>query len=190
MSRENVVSDSTFYIAFLKKGEINDPMTLLEFLRRYQFTMGPVVRKEIREKHAELIDRIGVEKLVEIEEEYNYAALLSIIGDRVFKKGEYESMAIAYMKLKEGSLHSLLIDDWKARNWLKNNIPELKNFLKFSLRFIANSCIADRKFTKKEVFRILKRIKSAIENDGRPFNLTEKDLNKVEQLIKEVERVG
>lgn len=190
MERETVVSDSTFYIAFLKEEEINDPQALIRFLKSYRFSMGQVIRKEIREKHAELLEELGIEDLVEIEEDYNYAALLSPIGDRVFQKGEYESMAIAFIKHYEGVLHSLVIDDNKARKWLEKNLPQLLDYLKYSTRFIANSCIVDGKVSKDEVLKILQKIKQSIERGARPFNLTRKQLGKVEQLIKEVEKFG
>jgi len=190
MERETVVSDSTFYIAFLTEEEINDPQALIRFLKSYRFSMGQVIKKEIREKHAKLVEDLGIENLVEIEEDYNYAALLSPIGDRVFQKGEYESMAIAFIKLYEGVLHSLVIDDNKARKWLKRNIPQLWEYLKYSTRFIADSYISDRKLGKEEVLKILRKIKVAIQHGGRPFNLTKKELSIVEQLIREVENFG
>lgn len=190
MDRETVVSDSTFYISFLKKEEINDPQALIRFLSSYKFSMGQVIRNEIQEKHADLVDDLGLEDLVEIEEDYNYAALLSPIGDRVFQKGEYESMAIAFIKLYEGALHSLIIDDNKARKWLGRNLPQLLEYLKYSTRFIANSCIVDGKVSKDEVLNVLHKIKKSIEKGARPFNLTRKQLKKVEQLIREVEEFG
>ena len=190
MDRETVVSDSTFYIAFLKREEINDPKALIRFLKLYKFSMGPVIKKEIQKKHAQLVDEFGIENLVEIEEDYNYAALLSPIGDRVFQKGEYESMAIAHMKLYEGVLHSLIIDDNRARKWLEMNLPKLLEYLTYSTRFIVNSYIVDRKISKDDVLRILQKIKKSIERGARPFNLTQKQLGKIEELIREVKVFG
>ncbi|HII67973.1 MAG TPA: hypothetical protein HA302_08250 [Thermococcaceae archaeon] len=190
MERETVVSDSTFYIAFLTEEEINDPQALITFLKSYRFIMGHVIRNEIRKRHAKLVDELGIENLVEIEDSYDYAALLSPIGDRIFQKGEYESMAIAFIKLYEGVLHSLVIDDNKARKWLEKNLPQLSNYLNYSTRFIVNSCIVDRKVSKGDVLKILQRIKRSIERGARPFNLTWKQLDKIENLIKEVEEFG
>ena len=108
----------------------------------------------------------------------------------MFQKGEYESMAIAFIKLYKGVLHSLVIDDNKARTWLEKNIPQLLDYLKYSTRFIANSCTVDGKISKEEVLKILQKIKQSIERGARPFNLTRKQLGKVEQLIREVEKFG
>ncbi|HIH73331.1 MAG TPA: hypothetical protein HA300_08310 [Thermococcaceae archaeon] len=187
MNRESVVSDSTFYIAFLDKEEINDPSTLIKFLTAYTFSAGKLIIKEIQEKHSKIINDLGIKTFIQIEDEYDYAALLSPIGDRVFQKGEYEAIAIAYTKLQESILHSLILDDKKARSWLEKNIPTLLDFLKFSTRFIVDACIVEEKIEKEEVLKVLQKIKTATMRGAKPFNLTQKNLNIIEQLIREVE---
>ena len=59
--RDSVVSDSSFYIAFLSPDEINDPETLTEILQKYEFFLGKVVLNEIKEKHSDLLELIGFE---------------------------------------------------------------------------------------------------------------------------------
>ncbi|KUH34836.1 hypothetical protein APY94_00230 [Thermococcus celericrescens] len=188
--RESVVGDSSFYIAFLAENEINDGMFLANLLRKYNFIMGRVVYDEISRKNRAEIERIGLSELVEFADEYDYAALLSIIGDKVFEKGEYESVAIAYTKYVEGSLHSLIMDDRKARKWVEQNFSELKKFLRYSLRFLVNAYKVDKRLTKDEVLHVLSRVIDSIERGGRPFNLGKTGITLVEQLLEEVERSG
>ncbi|AMQ18690.1 hypothetical protein [Thermococcus peptonophilus] len=189
-SREAVVGDSSFYIAFLSEDEIHDEGFLASLLKRYNFFMGKVVYNEISRKNSESLKRIKLENLVELVDEYDYSALLSIIGDKVFEKGEYESVAIAYTKYIEGSLHSLIMDDRKARKWVEQNFSELKRFLRYSLRFLVNAYKVDRKITKDEVLHILSKVIASIEKGGRPFNLGKTGITLVEQLRKEVEQSG
>lgn len=187
MSSESlVVSDSTFYIAFLSPDEINDPEALVEILKKYKFSVGKVVLREISEKNSDILNCIGFRDLVDIREEYDYSALLSIIGDKIFEKGEYECMAIAYFIYKKSKLHSLILDDNSARKFVRNNIPELKPFVKYSLRFIVNCCCVEQKLSSGRVISILNKVLEAIKNGSRPFNLTEKNIEVVKQLLNEV----
>ena len=191
--RDSVVSDSSFYIAFLSPDEINDPETLTEILQKYEFFLGKVVLNEIKEKHSDLLELIGFEGLVNISERYDYSALLSIIGDKLFEKGEYECMAIAYYIYKnyiygksELQLHSLILDDNPARRFVENNIPDLRPFVKYSLRFLVNCCCSEQKLSDSKTITILNKVKQAIENGSRPFNLTGKNIDIVDQLLNEV----
>ena len=188
--RDSVVGDSSFYIAFLSENEINDGDFLVQILRKYHFIIGRVVYEEVSRKNKGIVERIRLRGLVEFADEYDYAALLSIIGDKVFEKGEYESVAIAYTKYVEGTLHSLIMDDRKARKWVERNFSELKRFLRYSLRFLVNAYKVDGKLTKEEVLHVLRRVIKSIENDGRPFNLSKDGLNLVQQLLEEVEKSG
>ncbi len=186
MTGDSVVSDSSFYIAFLSPDEIDDPETLSEILRNYRFTIGKVVLDEISKKHRERLETIGFENLVEIMERYNFSALLSIIGDKIFEKGEYECMAIAFHLYNKFELHSLILDDNPARDFVKKNIPDIFPFVKYSLRFLVNSCCVEEKLSKSRAVVILNKIKQAIKNSSRPFNLTEKNIGIVDQLLDEV----
>jgi len=181
-----VVSDSSFYIAFLSPNEINDPATLTEILQKYEFFLGKVVLNEIKEKHSDLLGLIGFEEFVNISEGYDYSTLLSIIGDKLFKKGEYECMAIAYYIYRKSELHSLILDDNSARRFVENNIPNLRPFVKYSLRFLANCCCSEQKLSSSKTVTILNKVKQAIENGSRPFNLTGKNIDIVDQLLNEV----
>ena len=187
MSSENsVVSDSSFYIAFLSPHEIDDPETLVEIVKKYKFFIGKVVLREISEKHGDIVDDIGFRSMVKILENYDYSSLLSIIGDRVFEKGEYECMAIAYFLYKKSSLHSLILDDNSARKWVDNNIPDLSKFVRYSLRFLVNCCCSDGKLSEEKISAILNKVVLAIRMGKRPFNLTERNIYVVEQLLAEV----
>ncbi len=181
-----MVSDSSFYIAFLSPNEINDPETLTEILQKYEFFLGKVVLNEIKEKHSDLLELIEFEELVNISERYDYSALLSIIGDKLFKKGEYECMAIAYYIYRKSELHSLILDDNPARRFVENNIPDLRPFVKYSLRFLVNCCCSEQKLSDSKTITILNKVKQAIENGSRPFNLTGKNIDIVDQLLNEV----
>ena len=184
---ESVVSDSSFYIAFLSPDEINDFGTLKEILQKYEFFLGKVVVSEISEKHSDLLDIIGFGKLVNISEKYDYSALLSIIGDRIFEKGEYECIAIAYQIYRKSELHSLILDDNPAIRFIERNIPEIYPFVKYSLRFIVNCCCSDQRLSSSKTLTILNKVKEAIKKGGRPFNLTEKNIDVVNKLLDEVD---
>jgi predicted nucleic acid-binding protein len=184
--RDSVVSDSSFYIAFLSPDEINDPETLAEILQKYEFFLGKVVLNEVTEKHSDLFELMGFGELVNILERYDYSVLLSIIGDKIFKKGEYECIAIAYQIYKKLELHSLILDDNPARRFVENNIPELHPFVKYSLRFIVNCCCSEQKLSAGKTLIVLNKVKQAIKNGSRPFNLTERNIAIVDQLLNEV----
>ena len=186
-SEDSVVSDSSFYIAFLSPHEIDDPETLVEIIKKYKFFIGKVVLREISEKHGDIVDDIGFRSMVKILENYDYSSLLSIIGDRVFEKGEYESMAIAYFLYKKSGLHSLILDDNSARKWVDNNIPDLSKFVRYSLRFLVNCCCSDGKLSEEKVNAILNKVVLAIRMGRRPFNLTERNIYVVDQLLNEVD---
>ena len=185
---DTVVSDSSFYIAFFSSKEINYPQALKKLLREYKFFIGEVVLNEISKKHKVDMNSIDFGKYVRVLERYDYASLLSIIGYKIFKEGEYESIAIAYLVYKKSDLHSLILDDNDAREWVKINIPDLSQFLKYSLRFIVNSHCIDDKISKEMVIDILERVKQAIKNGNKPFNLVEKNIHVVEDLLNEVEK--
>ena len=50
MTKKSVVSDSTFYISFISKNEINEPQLLKKFLQVYQFYLGKVILNELLDK--------------------------------------------------------------------------------------------------------------------------------------------
>lgn len=181
-----MVSDSSFYIAFLSPNEISDPMILSEILQNYEFFLGRIVLNEITEKHSDLLELIGFGESIIISERYDYSALLSIVGDKIFKKGEYECMAIAYFVYKKSELHSLILDDNPARRFVERNIPDLHPFVKYSLRFIVNCCCSEQKLSADKTLIVLNKVKQAIKNGSRPFNLTERNIAIVDQLLNEV----
>lgn len=185
--RESVVSDSSFYIAFLSADEINNTGILIEILRNYEFSLGEVILNEITEKHNSTLEHIGLLNHLTIYWRYDYSALLSIVGDRVFEKGEYECMAMGYHIYKKSGLHSLVLDDNPARRFVENNIPKLYPFLRYSLRFLVNCCCSEKKISSGEVSMILNNVKQAIKKGSRPFNLTERNIHIVRQLLNEVD---
>ena len=187
-SEDSVVSDSSFYIAFLSPHEIDDPDALVEILKKYEFFLGKVVLGEISEKHSNIVDNIGFKNMVKILKRYDYSSLLSIFGSKVFEKGEYECMAIAYfLYRKKSGLHSLILDDKSARRWVNKNIPELSKFVRYSLRFLVNCCCSDGKLSEEKVNAILNKVVLAIRMGKRPFNLTERNIYVVDQLLNEVD---
>jgi len=187
MTTNSIVSDSSFYIAFMSPKEINDIEILTEILKRYEFFIGKIVLKEISVKHGDLLEKIKLPNLISISERYDYSALLSVIGDKIFKKGEYECMAIAHYLSKKSKLHLLIIDDSSARNFVENNIPSLNPFMKYTLRFIVDGHCLEQKISRKKSLIILDKVKQAILDGGRPFNLTEKNIGVIDQLLKEVD---
>ncbi|MCF2138231.1 MAG: hypothetical protein K9W43_13450 [Candidatus Thorarchaeota archaeon] len=184
-SNNSIVSDSSFFIAFLSENEINDTKILAEILEKFHFYIGKTVEKEISEKHNDALETIRFRNLVNILNKYDYSALLSIIGDKIFKKGEYETMAIAYFIYRKLQLHSIIIDDKPARKFIENNIPELQPFVKFSLRYLANCC-CEKILPFETTIAILEKVKQAIRNGGRPFNLTLNNIQIIEHIFKEV----
>jgi len=97
-------------------------------------------------------------------------------------------MAIAYQLYRKSELHSLILDDNPARRFVERNIPDLLPFVKYSLRFIVDCCCVEGKITSDETLTVLYRVKEAIQNGSRPFNLTEKNIDVVNKLLDEVNR--
>jgi len=188
VDKMNVVSDTSFYIAFLSEGEINDPNLLIEILEEYTFHIGQEILKEISEKHKNQIEEINFIKYVKFHKKFNYRALLSMLGYKVLKKGEYESIALAYILHVNNMLHCLILDDNPARKWVKKNMPNLHEHIKYSLRFLVDSCCSDKKMTKEKIINILKKVERSIRKGNRPFNLTKKKMNIINELIEEVEK--
>ena len=168
------------------QGKSTPQKYLGRYFKKYSFFVGEIVLDEITRKHGELLKLIRFEELVNITKRYDYSALLSIIGDKIFEKGEYECMAIAYHIYKKSELHSVILDDKSARRFIKRNIPELYMFVKYSLRFLVN-CYLERKIAKNKVVFVLGKVKQAIRNGGRPFNLGKRNIVIVDQLLNEVE---
>jgi len=183
----SVVSDSSFYIAFLSPEEINEPDVLLEILQKYDFLIGKVVLEEISKKNEEKLERINFRKHISILDGYDYGALLSVIGYKIFEKGEYESIAIAYMLLGKSMLHSLIIDDKSAQGWINRNLPELYSFVRYSLRFLVNSCCNDRSMARKTIQNVLRNVELSIHRGYRPFNLSEDNMWMIKELMTEVD---
>ncbi len=71
---EVVVSDSSFYIAFLSQDEIGNCQLLLDLLEKYDFHAGPVVLEELSRRHALVIQQLNLAKFV-TKETYDFSAL-------------------------------------------------------------------------------------------------------------------
>jgi len=188
MMQGHVVSDSSFYIAFLSSDEINNPKVLMEIIQKYSFILGEVVLEEITKKHNSVLEKINFNKYIKILKKYDYSSLLSIIGDKIFKKGEYECIAISYFIYQRKTLHSLLLDDNPARAWIMKNIPVLRTFVKYSLRFLVNCCCSDENLSREKVIYILNKVEDSIKLGKRPFNLTTNKIYIVRQLLDEVKK--
>ena len=186
LAENNVASDSTFFIAFLSKNEINDVTLLAKIVQYYKFYIGQKIKMELMKYKKELVSSGIIHNLIMAD--LNYTALLSIFGHKIFSKGEYEAIAIAYELHKYAHLHSLILDDKRARNFVKSNFPELDSYVKYSLRFIVDSYCKDETLTKKEVLSFLERVIDAIQRNVRPFNLTSQNRYIIKELILEVER--
>ena len=187
ISKKHVVGDSSFYIAFLSSDEINNPKVLLEIIQKYRFILGEVILKEILKQHNSVLKKINFKKYIKILKKYDYSSLLSIIGDKIFKKGEYEGIAIAYFIYQKEMLHSLILDDNPAQRWVMKNIPILGTFVKYSLRFLVDCCFEDI-LSREQVVYILNKVENSIKLGKRPFNLTINKIYIVRQLLNEVKK--
>ena len=187
ISKKHVVGDSSFYIAFLYSDEINNPKVLLEIIQKYRFILGEVILKEILKQHNSVLKKINFKKYIKILKKYDYSSLLSIIGDKIFKKGEYEGIAIAYFIYQKEMLHSLILDDNPAQRWVMKNIPILGTFVKYSLRFLVDCCFEDI-LSREQVVYILNKVENSIKLGKRPFNLTINKIYIVRQLLNEVKK--
>jgi len=84
-------------------------------------------------------------------------------------------------------LHSLIIDDKSAQGWINRNLPELYSFVRYSLRFLVNSCCNDRSMARKTIQNVLRNVELSIHRGYRPFNLSEDNMWMIKELMTEVD---
>jgi predicted nucleic acid-binding protein len=161
----SVAPDATFLICFLS--DINRRDWLFNFMDCYSFHIGPVVMNEMPKgtrSNPEFAKRIIVAQL-----DY-YQLLKPILGKNRerYGDGEYEAIGIAYELLSAGKLSYLITDDKQARNFVKNNLPDLAAKLVGTIGFVRDSCIKDTKTSSNAAIEILECMKKAFETVTNP----------------------
>ncbi len=175
-----IVADSSFYICFLD--DIKRPCSLHRILNVFDFYIGRIIASEIKKSSNKKMIMTwlnsDVVKLLEIEDE-NYGELLRpFFSQSEVTKGEHEAVAIAVILHLENSLLRVIIDDKAARNFLKNNFPDLSVKLRGTCGFIKDCHCVHKILTKNETKEILINIKNS--------NFRIKD-ELVDSLIEQVE---
>lgn len=179
----NVVSDSSFYIAFLSGDEISDPISLLSILNEYTFHMGPVVLGEV-DTDIDLREHVFFH-----ENPYNYSDLLVFFFEKLYDKGEGECIILAARILKDGKdLHALITDDKGAQEFIKKNVPFLYRYVRFSLRFIVCCCCEDGKLSKERVLSILSSVEDSLMIGKSPFHINRKIVSELKEEVRKCQR--
>lgn len=161
----SVAPDATFMICFLS--DINRRDWLFSFMDCYSFHMGPVVMSEMPKG---TLNNPGFAKRV-IAVQLDYLQLLKpILGKNRerYEDGEYEAIGIAYELLNAGKLSYLIIDDKRARSFVKNNLPDLAAKLVGTIGFVRDSCTKDSQTSVSAAIEILECMKRAFETVANP----------------------
>lgn len=161
----SVAPDATFMICFLS--DVNRRDWLFSFMDCYSFHIGPVVMNEMPKgtlNSPEFTNRVIVVHL-----DY-YQLLKPLLGKNRerYSDGEYEAIGIAYELLNAGKLSYLIIDDKRARNFVKNNLPDLAAKIVGTIGFVRDSCIKDSQTSAIEAIEILECMKKAFETVANP----------------------
>jgi predicted nucleic acid-binding protein len=157
MSKE-VVADSSFYICFLD--DIKQPQYLLRILDKFDFVMGPVVRKEVEASgnYSYIADAPDI-KSFEVEP---FGELLSpFFSVSEIEKGETEVIAISFILL--GLEHDIkaIIDEDYARKYVEKIIPEVKPHMTGTVGFVRDCFCVSGILTRDESKNLLLQIKGS-----------------------------
>jgi predicted nucleic acid-binding protein len=158
---EDVIADSSFYICFLD--DVDDPNSLSRIInsQNFRFIGGKLVCSEIKEsKNCANVESLD-EKIVD-PTSYNYGEILKpFFGRSELKKGEHESISIAYIHSSNGKNFKLVLDDRQPRMIIKKNFPDLENKLTGTVGFIGLCNYEYKIFSSEEAINILLSIRDS-----------------------------
>jgi hypothetical protein len=80
--------------------------------------------------------------------------------------GEYEAIGIGNYLEGMGDLAYLILDDGKARKFVKRHFPKLDRKMVGTIGFIRDSCCRDQSINPNDALAILDAIKTRIENEN------------------------
>jgi len=184
-----VSADSSFYICFVD--DLEEKEWIYKFIKLYSFYIGRRVLSEIPDT---LLNDDDFRNSVTVVD-YDYYSLIKPIFGRDPKHledGEYEAIGIAHYLDILGELRYLILDDRRAKNFVKNNFEYLADKVVGTIGFIRNSCLEDRKLECEKGVEILNKIKETVKSGKkRPLNLNEKKCKEIiDPIIEELLRGG
>lgn len=175
-----VAADSSFVICL--HTDLGKMEWLLQLLGIYQFYIGQRILNEIPEEvgtSPEFLSRVTV-----LEPDY-YELLRPLFKRKTshLADGEYEAIGIAYELEMKGSLRFLIIDEKRARNFVKRNFPQLAKCMNGTIGFIKEAHLTDRKIIAADAINILERIlmisESMARGERRPCGLVARDCREI-----------
>lgn len=179
MTEYNVIADSSFFILFLN--DINEPSYLNKIIRECTFIITPRIREEISIKNSSWVEQnkrwLLEEDISSFKLEETFSLFISS-NEELYKKGEYEIIALAYL-LKDTRDFLLIIDEDEARNLIEQHLPSLTSHLCYSTRFIEICTCNLRIFKKEEALSILYKIEKS------HFRVPNAVLTKIREEIRE-----
>jgi len=158
---EDIIADSSFYICFLD--DVNDPKSLSKIINSqdFRFIGGKLVKSEVMEsKNCCKIESLG-EKIVD-PTSYNYGEILKpFFGSSELKKGEHESISIAYIHSLNGKNFKLVLDDRQPRMIIRKHFSELETKLTGTVGFVGSCNYEYNIFSQAEALNILLSIRDS-----------------------------
>lgn len=180
MTKKEISSDTSFYIGF--NNDLNKKDWLIKFVNSYTFYLG---NKIIGEMSKSLVkDKEFISKLKQIKFDY-YELIKPYFGrdKKHLNDGEYEAIGIAHYLYFKGTLHFLIIDEIKIRNFVSRHFPYLNQKLVGSIGFIRDCCLEDKIINVSFAIEILKLVKKEINKGKRVFGIDQKDYGKLVKPI-------
>jgi hypothetical protein len=157
MSSSCISSDSSFYICF--SDDLDRRSLLDKVTSAYQFHLGDRIRSEL--PTALRRDAIFMSRLR--HSSYDYFQIIKPFfgrNSRHEKDGEYEAIGIGHHLNEQRILGYLILDDKRARTFVKTHFPNLQSRMVGTLGFIRDSCCQDGVVHPFEAISILDEIKS------------------------------
>jgi hypothetical protein len=184
MNGNCVSSDSSFYICF--SDDLNRRSLLDKVVVAYQFHIGDNIRQEMPESLRN--DPSFMANLV--HSSCNYFELVRPFfgrGSQHEADAEYEAIGIGHHLNEQGRLYYLILDDRKARAFVKAHFPALQRHLVGTFGFIRDSCCVDGVVFPLEAISILKEVRVVAEKGmkTRPCGIEEGRINEVLEPIAE-----
>lgn len=158
-----VASDSSFMICFYTDIQRRD--WLFEFMRLYDFYVGPRILKEIPSALRSADKFVSSVCTVDLDY-YQLVRPFFGRGGSHIDDGEYEAVGIAFHLNEEGLLRYLIIDERRARNFVKAHFPGLQSKLVGTVGFVRDCCCRDQSICTDDAITILECMKSAVEKGG------------------------
>ena len=187
--RENCVSsDSSFYICF--SDDLNRKDWLVRFTETYLFHLGDRILAEIPDNLKATPQFMSSIRFMR----YDYFELIKPYFGRDPKHrddGEYEAIGIGHHLNDLGLLAFLILDDARAKNFVKTHLPHLSQKMVGTLGFLRDCCCRDKTIGAFEAIAILYDIKQRVEIGGetRPCGMDKTRYNEVLMpIIDEIRR--